>query len=146
MVLQLEEVPGLAERMASLMCVDIDLTPDAEEQDNSAGVSDENGCKKNVLEIVESEICTAKQRGDDTVRWLELEELDMDDAMLLSLDLPSKFPVSHFYYAFYYLSCMEECIFLLRAFLMIAVFEELCMCSSSRLEISLVRIVEDFWR
>ncbi|XP_058206510.1 uncharacterized protein LOC131320010 [Rhododendron vialii] len=89
---QLEEVPGLAERMASLMCVDIDLTPDDEEQDNSAGVSDENGCKKNVLEIVESEICTAKQRGDDTVRWLELEELDMDDAMLLSLDLPSKFP------------------------------------------------------
>ncbi|KAI8565339.1 hypothetical protein RHMOL_Rhmol03G0251300 [Rhododendron molle] len=88
----LEEVPGLAERMASLMCVDIDLTPDAEEQDNSAGVSDENGCKKNVLEIVESEICAAKQRGDDTVRWLELEELDMDDAMLLSLDLPSKFP------------------------------------------------------
>ncbi|KAH7854880.1 hypothetical protein Vadar_018707 [Vaccinium darrowii] len=89
---QLEEVPGLAERMASLMCVDIDSTLDAEEQDNSAEVLDETDSKLNAREIVESEIRTAKQRGDDTVRWLELEELDMDDAVLLSLDLPSKFP------------------------------------------------------
>ncbi|KAA8523324.1 hypothetical protein F0562_009747 [Nyssa sinensis] len=66
---QLEEVPGLAERMASLMCVDIDLNSDAEEADH-----------------------VAKEEGDGTVSWLELEELDIDDPTLLLLDLPSKFP------------------------------------------------------
>lgn len=95
-VLQLEEVPGLAERMASLMCVDIDLNSDAEEVDHTGGGTDENGTKLGIMEILESEIHEAKEKGDGTVRWLELEELDMDDSMFLSLDLPSKFPVSPF--------------------------------------------------
>ncbi|XAR51089.1 hypothetical protein NMG60_11005624 [Bertholletia excelsa] len=89
---QLEEVPGLAERMASLMCVDIHLNSDAEEVDHPGGGRDENGTKLGIMEILESEIHKAKEKGDGTVRWLELEELDMDDSMFLSLDLPSKFP------------------------------------------------------
>ncbi|XP_047322133.1 tubulin--tyrosine ligase-like protein 12 [Impatiens glandulifera] len=84
---QLEEVPALVERMAALMCVDIDL----KEKEDSAEGSHEDGIKMNVGEIVENEIQQAKEKGD-TVKWLELEDLDIDDAMLLSLDLPSKFP------------------------------------------------------
>lgn len=80
---QLEQVPGLVERMASLMCVDID---------SAGGGSDVNVTNFNAVEIVETEIRNAKDKGDDTVRWLELEDLHMDDALLLSLDLPSKFP------------------------------------------------------
>ncbi|PSS20768.1 Tubulin--tyrosine ligase-like protein [Actinidia chinensis var. chinensis] len=89
---QVDEVPGLAERMASMMCVDIDLNSDAEDMDNSGGGLDENSSKLNVLEIVECEIRKAKEKGEASVRWLEREELDMDDSMMLSLDLPSKFP------------------------------------------------------
>ncbi|KAF8401096.1 hypothetical protein HHK36_014399 [Tetracentron sinense] len=89
---QLQEVPGLAQRMASLMCVDIDLTSDAEESDPEPSVLHENNAKCNVVEIVESEIRKAQEKGDDAAMWLELEELDIDDAMLLSLDLSSKVP------------------------------------------------------
>ncbi|KAM7274477.1 hypothetical protein ACFE04_016343 [Oxalis oulophora] len=78
---QLQEVPGLAERMAALMCVDIDLEDDSEDD-----------AKLNTEETLESEISEAKENGDGIVRWLELEELDIDDDKLLSLDLPSKFP------------------------------------------------------
>ena len=104
--MQLDEVPGLAERMASLMCVDIDLNSDAEDLDNSGGGLDENSSKLNILEIVEGEIRKEKEKGEASVKWLELEELDMDDSMMLSLDLPIKFPVRPFYYAFFYLSSM----------------------------------------
>ncbi|KAJ4953775.1 hypothetical protein NE237_030607 [Protea cynaroides] len=87
---QLQEIPGLAQRMASLMCVDIDLTSDTEEVDLEEG-SHENRTK-NIMEILEREICQAQEKGIDEVMWLELEELDIDDAMLLSLDLSIKFP------------------------------------------------------
>lgn len=87
---QLQEVPGLAERMASLMCVDIDLDAKAEDtSDISEGVS---ASAVNALEIVEREFCKVKEGGTDPVRWLELDELDIDDTVLASLDLPSKFP------------------------------------------------------
>ncbi|GAB2219246.1 hypothetical protein Drorol1_Dr00006879 [Drosera rotundifolia] len=86
---QLEEVPGLAERMAALMCVDSELNEDPEE--STHGVS-ENGTTFSIEEILESEIRKAKEKGDDVVRWLELEEIGLDDEALLSLDLPSKFP------------------------------------------------------
>ncbi|GMH16581.1 hypothetical protein Nepgr_018422 [Nepenthes gracilis] len=85
---QLEEVPGLAERMASLMCIDSNLKEDLEENSHNLN---KNGTKLSVLEIVETEISKAKEKGEDSVQWLELEELDIDDVMLLSLDLPSKF-------------------------------------------------------
>ncbi|KAL5572343.1 hypothetical protein UlMin_021940 [Ulmus minor] len=83
---QLREVPGLAERMGSIMCVDSDLNCDSEENDEA--VNGENS-KERVFEVVESELRQAK---GDTVRWLELDELNIDEDMLLSLDLPSKFP------------------------------------------------------
>uniref|UniRef100_M1BN35 Tubulin--tyrosine ligase 12 n=1 Tax=Solanum tuberosum TaxID=4113 RepID=M1BN35_SOLTU len=82
---QLCEVPGLAERMAALMCVDVDLDSAAEE------AGEEDSSKLSAVEIVEREMCKVKEGRDDT-RWLELEELDIDDHMLVSLDLPSKFP------------------------------------------------------
>ncbi|KAL2945111.1 Tubulin--tyrosine ligase-like protein 12 [Bienertia sinuspersici] len=83
---QLEEVPGLVERMASIMCVDADLHEDEEYS------ADDNNEKMTAQEIVESEICRAKETGSDGAKWLELEELDLDDAKLLDLDLPSKCP------------------------------------------------------
>ncbi|CAK9138508.1 unnamed protein product [Ilex paraguariensis] len=89
---QLQEVPGLAERIASLMCVDIDLISEADETDTAAEDLDENGTKLSAVEIMEREVCKAKEKGDDAVRWLELEGLDIDDATLLSLHLPSRFP------------------------------------------------------
>ncbi|CAL5330588.1 unnamed protein product [Camellia sinensis] len=92
---QLEQVPGLVESMASLMCVDIDFNLDAQEvvDDSGGRGSDVNVTKLNVVEIVETKIRNAKEEGDDTMKWLELEDLHMDDALLLSLDLPSKFLV-----------------------------------------------------
>ncbi|XP_050218847.1 uncharacterized protein LOC126669428 [Mercurialis annua] len=83
---QLQEVPGLAQRMASLMCVDIDLN----DSDNEDGQDEKSNL--NVFDVVENEMNTAKVRGFDTVRWLELEELNIDDDVFLSLDLSNKFP------------------------------------------------------
>ncbi|XP_051131543.1 uncharacterized protein LOC127251739 [Andrographis paniculata] len=83
---QLQEVPGLVERMASLMCVDIDLNSEVEE------TGDEDDAKLSATKIVEREYCKVKEKGIHSVRWLELEDLEIDDAMLVSLDLPSKFP------------------------------------------------------
>ncbi|KAM6583596.1 hypothetical protein CsatB_010598 [Cannabis sativa] len=82
---QLLEVPGLAERMAAIMCVDNDLNSYTE--DNEV-----NNEKKSVFEIIETELGSAKEKGDGPVKWLELEELDIDDDTLLTLDLASKFP------------------------------------------------------
>ncbi|CBI27809.3 uncharacterized protein LOC100266448 isoform X2 [Vitis vinifera] len=85
---QLQEVPGLAERMASLMCVDIDMDSNSEETDAVNGGSDEKDTKLDVGR----EISEAEEKGDGIVRWLELDELGIDDDMLLSFDLSSKFP------------------------------------------------------
>lgn len=83
---QLQEVPGLVERMAALMCVDIDLNAAAED------AGDEDDSKLSAAEIVERKFCKVKEEGIDSIRWLELEDLEIDDFMLVSLELPSKFP------------------------------------------------------
>lgn len=90
-VFQLQEVPGLVERMASLMSVDVDLGSEAEEPGY------EDGVEISAAEIVEREFSKVKEEGVHSVRWLELEDLEIDDDMLASLDLPSKFPVSLLY-------------------------------------------------
>ncbi|CAL5373117.1 unnamed protein product [Camellia sinensis] len=79
---QLEQVSGLVESMASLMCVDIDFNLDAQEvvDDSAGGGSYVNVTKLNVVEIVETKIRNANEKGDDTARWLELEDLNMDNA------------------------------------------------------------------
>jgi len=82
-------VPGLVERMASLMCVDIDLQEDTEDT-----ARDLNGDNMTVEEILEAEIRRAKEMDEDGLKWLELEELNIDDDKLLALDLPHKCPVS----------------------------------------------------
>nr|GMC61561.1 tubulin--tyrosine ligase-like protein 12 [Ipomoea batatas] len=82
---QLQEVPGLAERMAAIMCVDTDLSDTVEEGDTG-----EDNTKLSAEEIVASEVIKAKE--GDAARWLELDELGIDDDMLSSLDLPHKFP------------------------------------------------------
>ncbi|KAJ0786403.1 hypothetical protein HanOQP8_Chr02g0070721 [Helianthus annuus] len=87
---QLQEVPGLVERMASLMCVDIDLNSDVEDTDNDGCESNNN--KLGVMEIVEREVQKVKKEGAEAVMWLELEDLDIDDDLFPSLDLPNKFP------------------------------------------------------
>ncbi|GLT81160.1 hypothetical protein SLA2020_525630 [Shorea laevis] len=81
---QLKEVPGLVERMAALMCVDIHIDSDDKEEENDENLS--------IEEVLENAIRNAKENGDGIVTWLELEELGIDDETLLSLDLPSKFP------------------------------------------------------
>lgn len=75
----------MAERMASMMCVDIAF--------NADGGVDENETKLSAEEIIEKELCKIKEGPTDALEWLELDELDIDDSMLVSLDLPSKFPV-----------------------------------------------------
>jgi tubulin--tyrosine ligase-like protein 12 len=86
---QLKEVPGLTERMASLMCVDIDVNSEDVNECGDGGLDDID--VTSAVEMVETEVLKSKDDGNDTV-WLELEELDVDDEMLISLDLPSKFP------------------------------------------------------
>lgn len=94
--LQLEEIPGLVERMASLMCVD--MNEDTEEIENNVS-ADSN--ELSVEQILEAEIVKAKSEGHDSVKWLELEELSIDDTKFLSLDLPGKFPVCTTLCSFY---------------------------------------------
>lgn len=89
--MQLQEVPGLAQRMGSLMCVDLDLNSDAEQAKDLKDWSEE-ATKVSAADLVAEELAKAKEKGD-TVRWLELEELGIDDNTLVSLDLSSKFPV-----------------------------------------------------
>ncbi|KAH1209508.1 Tubulin--tyrosine ligase-like protein 12 [Glycine max] len=84
---QLSKVPGLAERMGSLMCVDVDVDVSLDAEDE-AEVNDE----RDVVETLESEVREAKENGDGTLRWLELEGLHIDDDMLVSLALPTRFP------------------------------------------------------
>ena len=64
----------------------------------------------------------------------------MDDSMILSLDLPSKFPISHFYYAIFLLVKHGRMGFILMTFIVNALFQEPRLLSSSWLEIFLVRI------
>lgn len=89
--MQLQEVPGLVERMAALMCVDVDVGLDGE-GDDEGGLTGEKAC---AAEIVEMGLKKVQERGDDVPVWLELEELDINDDMLLSLDLSAKFPVCY---------------------------------------------------
>lgn len=74
--------------MASIMCVVGDSNSDSEDN----GVNG-NDARKTAFEVVESEIVVAKEKGEDNLKWLELEELEIDDDTLLSLDLANKFPV-----------------------------------------------------
>ncbi|VFQ96468.1 unnamed protein product [Cuscuta campestris] len=87
---QLQEVPGLAERMAALMCLDTDFS-DTSEGGDIGGIGGEDDTKLSAEEIVAREVIKAT-KGGDAARWLELDELAIDDAMLSSLDLPHKFP------------------------------------------------------
>jgi len=87
---QLREVPGLAERMAALMCVDLDRNIETEESDEQDG--EKSGSLEHVLQVVETEMARVQERGTDSAAWLELEELGIDDDMLVTLDLSAKFP------------------------------------------------------
>jgi len=87
---QLREVPGLAERMAALMCVDLDRNIETEESDEQDG--EKSGSLEHVLQAVETERARVQERGTDSAAWLELEELGIDDDMLVILDLSAKFP------------------------------------------------------
>lgn len=86
---QLQEVPGLAQRMASLMCVDLDLASDT---GFVSGSLHESNSEMSIEAILEREVSEAKEKYDGIVRWLELDELGIDDDILVSLDLPRKFP------------------------------------------------------
>ncbi|TVU48217.1 hypothetical protein EJB05_07846, partial [Eragrostis curvula] len=89
-VKQLREVPGLAERMAALMCVDLDRRVELEESDEQDDAK--SGSLEHVLQVLEKERTRIHERGGDSAPWLELEELGIDDDMLVALDLSAKFP------------------------------------------------------
>ncbi|URE47899.1 tubulin--tyrosine ligase-like protein [Musa troglodytarum] len=88
----LREVPGLAERMATLMCVDLDLKSNDENLESETQEEEKSGSLDNVLEILQKEMDKVKERGVDAAIWLELEALGIDDEMLKSLELSTKFP------------------------------------------------------
>ncbi|KAE8664349.1 hypothetical protein F3Y22_tig00112800pilonHSYRG00050 [Hibiscus syriacus] len=72
--------------MAALMCVEGD------DDDGGLEQAVETGGRMTVEEALETVIRYAEESGDGFVRWLELEELELDDTILLSLDLSTKFP------------------------------------------------------
>lgn len=76
--------------MASLMCVDLDLASDTR---FVSGSLHESNSEMSIEAILEREVSEAKEKYDGIVRWLELDELGIDDDILVSLDLPRKFPV-----------------------------------------------------
>ena len=81
----------MAERMAVLMCVDLDRRAEVEESDEQDRVA--SGSLEHVLQVVEKERARIQEKGSDFAAWLELEELGIDDDMLVALDLSAKFPV-----------------------------------------------------
>lgn len=87
-------MPGLAERMAALMCVDLDRRVELVESDEQD--QGKSGSLELVLQVLEKERTRIQETGGDSEAWLELEELGIDDDMLLSLDLSAKFPVGFF--------------------------------------------------
>lgn len=93
--MQLQQVPGLAQRMAALMCVDLDLSSDSKVVVDESSGKHENAGKGNAMQVVEREMHKSQEEGYGASTWLELDELDIDDDMLISLDLSSKFPVCH---------------------------------------------------
>ena len=80
----------MAERMGSLMCVDTDLEGKAGEEEEE---DTENYEQLSVHQALENEIRSAADKGYDSLRWLELEGLGIDDDTFLSLHFPSKFQV-----------------------------------------------------
>ncbi|CAN6480232.1 unnamed protein product [Victoria cruziana] len=88
---QLEDVQGLAERMAALMGVAEDSVSTSEAANNKSKELEDGIPIDNPLDAIMRKFHESKEEGE-VVRWLELEELDIDDTMLLSFDIPSKFP------------------------------------------------------
>lgn len=75
--------------MGSLMCVVTELEGEAGEEEEDT----EKYEQLSVDQALESEIRAAVDKGYDSLRWLELEGLGIDDDTFLSLHLPSKFQV-----------------------------------------------------
>lgn len=92
---QLEQIPGLVERMAALMCVGDDADGEGStEEDQDDGDEEEATPKEEQVDveaIVSAAVAAAEERGEK-LRWLELDELDISDDDLRRLDLPTKCP------------------------------------------------------
>ncbi|KAF3775797.1 Tubulin--tyrosine ligase-like protein 12 [Nymphaea thermarum] len=88
---QLQDVQGLAERMAVLMCVAEGSVSTFAALNNEAKELEDGIPVDNPMDVVMRKFDESRE-GGEVVRWLELEELDIDDTMLLSFDIPSKFP------------------------------------------------------
>lgn len=85
-LLQLEAMPSLAERMAALMGVADTSTED----EGSADPEESSQSAEDVLTAAEQ---AARDKGGP-VRWLELDDCGLDDAGLVALKLGEKYPVS----------------------------------------------------
>jgi tubulin--tyrosine ligase-like protein 12 len=87
---QLEQIPGLVERMATLMCVGEDAEEEGEEESEEDAVGE---IEKTDFEALIIAAKTAAQERGERLQWLELDDLGMTDEDLQSLDLASKCPV-----------------------------------------------------
>lgn len=87
---QLQQIPGLVERMATLMCVGVDAEEEGEEESEEDAVGE---IEKTDFEALVIAAKTAAQEKGERLQWLELDDLGMTDEDLRSLDLASKCPV-----------------------------------------------------
>ncbi|CAH9122036.1 unnamed protein product [Cuscuta epithymum] len=74
--------------MAAVMCLNADLSHIVEVGDTGGAEDDP---KLSAEDIVARKVIKVTE-GGDALRWLELDDLGIDDHMLSSLDLPHKFP------------------------------------------------------
>lgn len=70
------------------MCVDLDLKHGSAVVGEVESGENQDGLGKNVLDILEKEM----ERAGNSASWLDLDELGIDDCMLSSLDLSTRFP------------------------------------------------------
>ncbi|KAI5084656.1 hypothetical protein GOP47_0000825 [Adiantum capillus-veneris] len=83
--IQLHEHPGLVERLSAMMCLS-ECVSEVEEETES--FRDEKHTVETVIITAQTQ---AKEAGRDLC-WLELDEADIDDAILKSLEIPKRFP------------------------------------------------------
>lgn len=76
--------------MAALMCVEDEQEPEVEEEEEDASAKS----PVDVESIIAEALAEAEEKGEQ-LQWLELDELNITDAVLRGLNLAAKCPVSN---------------------------------------------------
>ncbi|KAG0585973.1 hypothetical protein KC19_2G053400 [Ceratodon purpureus] len=91
---QLEQVPGLVERMAALMCVGDEVEGEGSVEEDDVEEGEQDGTPKEQADVeamISAAVAAADERGEK-LQWLELDELDINDEELRRLNLAVKCP------------------------------------------------------